>query len=215
MTAAGEATRLFFVRHGATDWNDTKRAQGWADIDLNDKGRRQAGQIAEHLASFDIDAVYSSDLKRSVSTASCIAERHGLDVEVDPDFREIDQGDWTGLTVHEIARRWPQLWGSARHYEARPSGESPRDVRARALRGVRRVVERHRGGTVVVVSHGGTIRWISAEALGLDDLGSRRIRGLANGSGVMLDARLDDGRLVLDNLVRLDGNSTDLDDPND
>ncbi len=209
------ATRLVFVRHGATDWNQAKRAQGWADIDLNAAGRRQAARIARELEELPVDAVYSSDLKRSVDTAGPIAEAHGVEVEVDPDFREIDQGEWTGLTVDEIAKRWPLLWGPARHYEPRPSGESPHEVRTRALRAVRRVVEQHPDATVVVVSHGGTIRWISAEALGFDDIASRRIRGLANGGAVVVDARLEDGRLVLENLVRLDGATTDLDDPND
>jgi broad specificity phosphatase PhoE len=77
------------------------------------------------------------------------------------------------------------------------------------------VVEAHPVGTVVVVSHGGTIRWLSAEALGFDDRRAARIRGLGNGAVVSIDAHLDDGALVLENLVRLDGNTPDLDDPND
>lgn len=208
--------RLFLVRHGATDWNITKRAQGQADIELNGTGRKQAIATAQELAHVeDVVAVYSSDMKRAVATATVIAEAHGVEVSTDRDLREIDQGEWQGLTVDEIKARWPDLWGPARHYNARPGGESPAQVRERGLRAVARIVDQHPEGSVIVVSHGGTIRWLAAEALGYDERRSARIRGLGNGAVVSLTARLHDGGLVLSDLARLDGNTTDLDDPND
>jgi broad specificity phosphatase PhoE len=88
-------------------------------------------------------------------------------------------------------------------------------VRARALEGLKRAVAAHPHGTIIVVSHGGTIRWLSAEALGYDDRRSARIRGLANAGVVSVQAEISDGRLVLTDLLRLDGRATDLDDPND
>jgi len=207
-------TKLLVVRHGVTEWNRAGLAQGMADIDLDEEGRRQAHAVAATLASFDIDAVLSSDLSRAVHTAEPIAQRHGLDVVQDPDFREVDQGEWTGLTTAEIRRRWPDLWGPARHYSARPGGESPQQVRRRMLRGLAGVVRGHPGQTVVIVSHGAAIRWLSAEALGYEDRRAARIRGLSNAGVVTMDGRLEDGRLVLENLVRLDGGAPDLDDPN-
>ena len=206
-------TRLFLVRHGATEWNETKRAQGQADIELSELGRKQAQEAARRLASADIAAVYSSDLKRASNTARAIAERHELKVVTDPSLREIDQGEWTGLSVDEIARRWPD-WGDKRHHTARPGGESPDQVRERALGGLKKIVERHPDETVVVVSHGGTIRWVSAEAAGYSTDESARIRGLGNGGIVCITARIADGRLVLSDLSRMDGRTTDLDDPN-
>ena len=208
-------TAIFLVRHGATKWNHEKRAQGQADIDLNEAGYRQAIAVAEELSHLPVDAVYASDLERAYKTAEPIARTHGVEVQIDPAFREIDQGEWEGLHVDEIRRRWPDLWGPARHWSARPGGESPRQVRERALEGLERVVRAHPDGSVVVVSHGGTIRWLSAEALGYDDRRSARIRGLGNGAVVRLEAEIDGGRLVLRDLERLDGNTTDLDDPND
>jgi broad specificity phosphatase PhoE len=208
-------TAILLVRHGATEWNRTKRAQGHADIALNDEGRQQAAHVAAELASHELAAVYSSDLKRALDTAAPIAAAHNLAVVADRDFREIDQGDWEGLSTDEIKKRWPELWGPARHFTARPGGESPQKVRSRALAGIRRVVQKHPNGTVVIVTHGGTIRWISAEALGFDDRRAARIRGLGNGAVVSIDAHLDGGKLVLRDLVRLDGNTPDLDDPND
>ncbi|MDQ3915795.1 MAG: histidine phosphatase family protein [Actinomycetota bacterium] len=208
-------TTLFLVRHGATEWNHSKRAQGQADVDLNETGYRQAIATAEELSHEAVVAVYASDLKRSYLTAEPIAKTHGVEVLTSPAFREIDQGEWEGLHVDEIRRRWPELWGPARHYSTRPGGESPAQVRERALSGLEEVVRAHPEGAVVVVSHGGTIRWISAEALGYDDRRSARIRGVGNGAIVRMSASLEDGKLVLGDLERLDGNTTDLDDPND
>lgn len=208
-------TTIYLVRHGATEWNKAKRAQGHADIDLNEEGRKQAVATAQELAHLEVEAVYSSDLRRAVDTAASIAAAHGLEVHIDRDLREIDQGEWEGLHVGEIERRWPELWGPARHYNARPGGESPQDVRKRSLEALLSVVGAHPEGNVVVVSHGGTIRWLSAEALGYDEHRSRRIRGLGNGAILRLEAHLQDGRVSLSDLERLDGNTTDLDDPND
>jgi alpha-ribazole phosphatase len=207
-------TVVVLVRHGATEWNETKRAQGQADIPLSDRGHAQAGDVARQLRDLDVTAVYSSDLARALDTARAIAGEHDLEVVVDPGFREVDQGEWTGLTTSEIKERWPELWGPARHYSARPGGESPEQVTERALAALARAVEAHPDGTVVVVSHGGTIRWLSAEALGYDARESARIRGLFNGGAVTLDAAVEDGRVVLSNLTRLDKKSPDLDDPN-
>jgi phosphoserine phosphatase len=207
-------TIIVLVRHGETEWNETRRAQGQADIPLNDKGLRQADEIAHKLADLRITAVYASDLERAVETARPIAARHKLEVQTDPGFREIDQGEWTGLSTAEIKERWPDLWGRARHYSTRPGGESPEQVRRRSLDALARVVAAHPDEMVVVVSHGGTIRWISAEAEGYDAHESARLRGLSNGGAVSIHARIEDGRLELSDLERLDGASPDLDDPN-
>ena len=66
-------TAVYLVRHGQTEWNHTKRAQGQADIDLDQRGREQALKAAFELSRMRIDAVYSSDLKRAMDTARPIA----------------------------------------------------------------------------------------------------------------------------------------------
>jgi broad specificity phosphatase PhoE len=159
-------------------------------------------------------AVYASDLSRASDTAEPIARAHALEVITDPAFREIDQGDWEGLPIAAIRERWPDLWGPARHHVARPGGETPEQVQKRALEGLARVVKRHPSGTVAIVSHGGTIRWIAAAALGYDLRGSARIRGLSNGGAITLEATLESEALVLGDLVRLDGRTADVEDPN-
>jgi broad specificity phosphatase PhoE len=207
-------TTVLLVRHGVTDWNLELRAQGQADIGLNDRGRTEAREVAAALGGLDVVAVYSSDLKRAYHTAQAIAAAHGLSVTTDPAFREIDQGEWTGLTVQEIRRRWPMLSGRARDYSARPGGETPDDLRRRMLEGLRRVVEAHARGVVVVVSHGAAIRAVAAEGLGYRGRDASRVRGLANGGVLSLRAGISDGRLVLSDLERWDGREPSLEDPN-
>jgi broad specificity phosphatase PhoE len=183
-------------------------------VELNDLGREQALESARRLAKCRIEAVYSSDLARALATAVPIALEHRLEVIEREAFREIDQGEWTGLTSDEIRARWPDAWGPARHYSGRPGGESPSQVRRRALEGVKAVVEEHPLGTVVVVSHGVTIRCLAAAALGYDDRASGALRGLDNGGIMSLEASLDSGALVLSGLRRLDGRAPARDDPN-
>lgn len=210
-----DVTRIWLIRHGATEWNLNKRAQGQADVALTDKGIAQAKEVAVALSSFRLDAVVSSDLVRASDTARPLGEEQGLEVQTDPAFREIDQGEWTGLSTDEIRRRWPELWGSARHYSARPGGESPAQVRARALAGLERWVRGYPGATIAIVSHGGTIRWLVAESLGYDDRASAGLRGVSNGGAVLLEGWIENDELRLRFVERLDGAGPDLDDPND
>jgi broad specificity phosphatase PhoE len=202
------------VRHGTTEWNQARLAQGQADIALNRKGRRQARETAEALAGYQLDGVYASDLQRAVATAQVIAARQGLEVVTDRDFREIDQGEWEGVHTDEIRRRWPEMWGPARHVNRRPGGESPEEVSRRALAGLRRVLEAHPTGTVAIVSHGGTIRWLVAAAKGYGVAGSQQLRGLANGGVIAVRAEVTEDGIEFGGVERLDGASPDLDDPN-
>jgi broad specificity phosphatase PhoE len=93
-------TTLLLVRHGETDWNRDGRWQGQSDTPLNEVGRQQAVRVAEELDG--IDVVYSSDLARARETAEIVAERLGLDVELDERLRERSFGAWEGKTGPEI-----------------------------------------------------------------------------------------------------------------
>jgi broad specificity phosphatase PhoE len=148
-------TTLLLVRHGETDWNAERRWQGHADVPLNERGRKQAHALAEQLARQPIDAIYSSDLSRARDTAEIVGARLGAEVVVDPDLREIDVGPIEGLTAEEA--------GTVEGWQ----GE-PKDVHAaRVLAAVHRIAERHPGGRVLVVTHGGSMRRVH-EHLGLD-----------------------------------------------
>ena len=146
-------TELLLVRHGETDWNAEGRLQGHTDRPLSDVGRRQAERLADELAGERLDAVYASDLARARETAEVVAGRLGLPVVLDPDLREKHWGTWEGLTPTERA--------TVEHV-----GESSAEHRERTLRALRRIAERHPGGRVLVITHGGSLRRVQAAALG-------------------------------------------------
>lgn len=156
-------TELLLVRHGETDWNKDQRWQGHADRPLNETGREQARAIAEELAREHVDAIYTSDLARARETAELIAERAGVPFILEPQLREIDVGEWQGLTRPEIEGRFPrgmQRWHE--HGHGWESGETYAELAERVLAAVDRIVRRHPDGRVVLVGHGGTIRAIRA-----------------------------------------------------
>jgi probable phosphoglycerate mutase len=142
-------TTLLLVRHGETDWNAEGKLQGHTDRPLNEYGRRQAQALAGRLAAESIDAVYASDLSRARETAEIVGEKLGLTVAVDPDLREKNWGNWEGLTSDERL-----------HIEY--EGETSEHHRERTLRAVQRIVDRHPGERIVVVTHGGSLRRLQA-----------------------------------------------------
>ena len=153
-------TRLIVVRHGQTLWNLERKYQGHSDIALTDKGIKQAEAVAARLAEEKIDAVYASDLSRAFKTAACIADKHGLTVQVVPALREIKFGDWEGLTYEQISEQWPgllgKLWTTPDELQI-PGGESFQQLKERAYTAIEKIVAAHPDQTVIVVAHGGTI----------------------------------------------------------
>jgi probable phosphoglycerate mutase len=190
-------TTILLARHGETDWNSERRWQGHADQPLNEVGREQARELAETLAGRSIDVVYSSDLVRAHETALIVAERLGLPVEGDAGLREVDVGDWSGRLVAEIEAADPeafQLWRQGR--KAWNGGESYEEMGERVVGAVLRLAARHPGQTVLIVTHGGSIRACRATAAGLDYAASRvaAIGSMANCEVVELHVA--EGRLA-------------------
>jgi broad specificity phosphatase PhoE len=161
-------TDLLLVRHGETDWNASNRFQGHADPGLNAAGREQARTLAEELADERVDAVYTSDLARARETADIIARRLGVPVVAIPELREIDVGEWEGLTHDDVEQRWPgaiDRWRSG--VDAWNGGETYEMLAARVLASLRSIAAGHPRARLVVVGHGGTIRVLRAHVEGL------------------------------------------------
>jgi len=161
--------RLLLVRHGETAWNATGRFQGQMDIDLNDAGERQAFAVAERLASEEIHAIYASDLRRACDTAATIAARHPMAVQVDPRLREIDFGAWQGLTYAQMQEQDPEglaAWNADRENRCPPRGESLSQVANRLSLLLDEIRLQYADHTVVLVSHGGTVRLVLCLLLG-------------------------------------------------
>lgn len=163
-------TRIYFVRHGETDWNVARRYQGQTDIPLNDKGMMQAAKVAERLAGENIAAIYASDLQRAFYTAEKIAEKHGLSVTPMTEFREISFGDWEGSSFSSLdtgaREQIDKIFTDPAHIEV-PGGENFYQVQQRAMRGVEKLIATHPDETIIVASHGAAIRTILCHALGM------------------------------------------------
>lgn len=158
---------LFLVRHGRADGNTLHRFLGWADVRLDEAGRREAAAAAERLAETEVGAVVTSDLPRTAETASVIADRLGVPVEPDLRLREIDNGEWTLLLPTEIAAGWPDLWEA---YTSgadvlRPGGERWAEVAVRVVAALGELLARPERS--VVVTHGGPVIIGAAWALGI------------------------------------------------
>jgi broad specificity phosphatase PhoE len=169
-------TRLYLVRHGATQLTAEDRFSGSVGVDLSDDGRRQAARLGERLSDERLTAAYSSPLSRTLETAQIIGERCDLAVETRDALREISHGRWEGLTRSEVEARYPDEYAS---WEEDPftfapeGGESGVAVLARVLPVLREIVTRHRGERVLVVSHKATIRLALSSLLGFDARGYR------------------------------------------
>ena len=157
------ATRIIAVRHGETDWNVDSRIQGQIDIALNDKGRWQAGRVAQALSEDAIDAVYSSDLSRAHATAQAIAAAQAaapMLVQTHQGLRERAFGKFEGQTYTAITEQWPEesrLWRIRDPHFAPDGGESPVQLMARVSLAVNEIAARHLDQQIVLVAHGGVM----------------------------------------------------------
>jgi broad specificity phosphatase PhoE len=171
-----KATRLYLVRHGATQLTAEDRFSGSVGVDLSKEGRAQVRRLAKRLADEPISAVYCSPLSRTVETASILAEPHKLPLIQREGLKEISHGRWEGLTRPEVESRFGDEYTA---WEADPftfaplDGESGVGVLARALPVIRQIVVAHAGQDVLVVSHKATLRILLSSLLGFDVRGYR------------------------------------------
>ncbi|MEV6961511.1 histidine phosphatase family protein [Streptomyces sp. NPDC051207] len=188
MSATGEVgarrgRRIILWRHGQTLWNVERRFQGTTDVPLTETGVGQARRAARLLASLGPDAIVSSDLQRAAGTAAELAALTGLEVTLEEDLRETYAGVWQGLTHDEIMARYGEQYAAWKRGEPvrRGGGELETEVADRAAPVVLRHAEKLPDeGTLVVVSHGGTIRTTIGRLLGLPPRAWESLGGLTN-----------------------------------
>jgi probable phosphoglycerate mutase len=192
-------TRLFLVRHGQSEWNAQGKWQGQADPPLSDAGRQEAELAAESLEGFT-GHFFASSLLRARQTAEIIsaAVSDGT-VMLEHDLREIDVGDFSGLTHHEIEERMPEAWAAlqANRLEAFPSGESREHFRLRVLGAIESLWDRHPDDEIFVVTHGGAIGAIERHLGVHPGVGVRNLEGRwFEAKGSSLEAESDRVTLV-------------------
>jgi len=155
--------RLILLRHGRTAWNESGRAQGHADVELDATGHRQASGAARHLSRHeDIAALWSSDLARARQTAEYVASATGRDPRHEPRLREFDVGERQGLTLDEFAERFPDEYAAWKRGDGLlpvKGGEVTEDVAARMVAALQDCLSSvGRGQTVLAVTHGAAMK---------------------------------------------------------
>jgi broad specificity phosphatase PhoE len=178
------ARRLVLLRHGRTAWNHVGRAQGHADVPLDETGHMQAKAVAPLVAALRPARLWSSDLARARQTADHVAEACGLQVEQDGRLREFAVGERQGLTWSEAVARFPWIArgvGLGQQLADVPGAETDADVKARLVP----ALEEHAaalgpGETGVVVTHGAAMKLGLAGLLGWDDAVVRTLGVVAN-----------------------------------
>lgn len=174
------STRILYVRHGETDFPlDRIYCDSIEDPPLNARGEAQAAIAAELLLMHAVDQIYSSPSQRTRMTAATIAAAKGLTVNFDPGLVERHFGIWEGLYFDEIERQYPeeyQRWKQDQAAFQPLQGESMSALVERAGAVVKRLMEAHRGQTIVVVTHVGPIRALVAKAIGLPLAAYRQLR---------------------------------------
>lgn len=136
-------TTLYLVRHGETEDNVRQIMQGQTQGCLTEHGRLQAAEVRDQMRQLAVDAVVASDLRRSIQTATIIAEPHGLPVVSTPLLRERDWGSFTGRYIPDLKDEvWPD------------DIETLDCLLQRAQRFLEYIVTNYKGQTVVAVGHG-------------------------------------------------------------
>ena len=186
------------------------RLYGGADVPLSAAGLAASRALAPALAAGPLDAVCCSPLQRARVLAEEIAARAGVPLLVEPGFRELDRGSWTGLSQDELEARSP---GALARYTAdpeagaAPGGERESQLSARVWGALLLLVGQRPGQRLVVVAHAHVLRvimarlagWTPAESMRhfLPPLGTMDVRLAPDGQGELLAEPPDIGQREL------------------
>lgn len=193
--------RLILLRHGRTAWNESGRAQGHADIELDPTGHAQARTVARQAALLSVSALWSSDLTRARQTADYLASACDLTVSHDKRLREFDVGQRQGLTLDEFAERYPDeylAWLRGEGLVPVKGGETSEDVADRMVPALRECLGTlDAGATGLVVTHGAAMKVAVVGLLEWSPHLAVSLKGVDNCAWVTLEEVEHGGRLRL------------------
>ena len=160
-----ETLKLYIVRHGETEWNVIKRFQGQLNTPLTEKGMEKLGKTGKKLKNILFDQVYTSELERTVNSAEIILnENNGyknnkLELQKLAELNEVYFGVWQGLTYEEVFLKYPEeadnYFYNVKNYNAENvEAENLKDALERFLKGINKILNRHKSGNILVVTHG-------------------------------------------------------------
>ena len=162
---------VILIRHGETDWNTEQVFRGRIDVPLNKVGISQAEAVGFSLRDRDIDALYSSPLKRAFETAQMLAKGRNLEMKSEEGFIDINFGLWQGISHQKVKEDFKDLyarWMNEPHKVTFPEGESLGEVKIRSQKALDTIVKNNPGRTVAIVSHRVVNKVLLCTVLGLD-----------------------------------------------
>lgn len=152
-------TIIYLIRHGETDWNKERRFQGQKDILLNNFGRLQTEKLANRLyeEKLNIDAIYSSDLKRAIETAEIIGKKFNYAVETNPGLRERSFGIIEGQLLEDWEKQYPDFNFYSMNIDPSFRIEEFDLFKSRVYTTILELSKRNINKNIIVVSHGAAI----------------------------------------------------------
>lgn len=191
--------KWIWIRHGETEHNAAKRYLGHLDPPLNQRGREQASRLVSLIQKEASNAVYSSDLQRCLETAAPFCASLGHHPVPVAALRELDFGEWDGLTYEEIVQRepeWVQAWLENPFAIAPPGGETLKAFGSRVNQWLEQLKgSMKEGESAVIVSHGGVIRWFQSQWILGDASQFWQVQGLSHGEGVAWEWKGESGKV--------------------
>ena len=163
-------TTIYLIRHAEAEGNLHRRIHGWYDALITENGFAQIKALEDRFRDIHIDAVWSSDLYRTCTTARAIYVPKGLPLHTDPQLREINLGDWEDQTLGQVRHFDPAGMAAFNRSDPAwraPGGESLAEAGDRLERALTSLARQHPGQTVAVFSHGTAIRQFLANVKGI------------------------------------------------
>ena len=160
-----EILKLYIVRHGETEWNVIKRFQGQLNTPLTEKGIEKLKETGKKLEDVTFEEVYTSELERTVNSAEIILNENGgyknqkLKLKKLAELNEVHFGVWQGLKYEEVFLKYPEeannYFYNVKNYKAENvEAENLKDALERFLRGINKILDSHKSGNILVVTHG-------------------------------------------------------------
>lgn len=149
--------KLYVVRHGEIDFNIEERYAGSVDVELNNKGLRQAYGVAKKVSKLNIDLIITSPFKRCTRMADIIHKIINVPIIKMVEFRERNVGVFEGLTQEEAKNKYPKLWvkNITRVYNNAPTGgETIKEVENRVFSGLKKIKKKYKNKNILIITHG-------------------------------------------------------------
>lgn len=161
-------TSVYLVRHGSTKEAESGKIYSDPDVLLSEKGLKQAEALAAWLKSIEVDYIISSPAARVLATTNLLIQAKKIPSEICPSLNEIYSGEWEGKSYLEIKKTAPEQyerWLQDPFHRSPPGGESIAQLKARVIDDFDKIIHKHEGKKILLVTHAGVIRSIIVHAL--------------------------------------------------